>query len=78
MDWVAFILQIFGAVYLFKKRPVAWVYFIISNLLWIVYFLMFHPDMISAIVQTVLFLALDFFGLWCWKRDAKQSDTTLQ
>jgi len=74
MDWVGFILQMVGAIYLFKKKTIAWVFLIISNILWVIYFFNYHPEMLSAIIQTILFLGLDIFGFWCWKRETKTKD----
>jgi len=68
VDWCAFIFQVIGSVYLAKKDLFAWVFFIIGNVLWLIYFLNFHPILTVSIIQTVFFLLLDIYGLWSWQK----------
>jgi hypothetical protein len=71
MDWAGFILQVIGSFLLAKKKKLAWVFFTIGNIIWISYFIVYHPDMFVEIVQTFFFILLDLFGLYCWFHDLK-------
>jgi hypothetical protein len=71
VDWLAFLFQIIGSVLLAKKNLLAWVFFIAGNILWLIYFIFWHPNLVVAIIQTTFFILLDIYGLWSWKKSKK-------
>lgn len=69
MDYVAFVFQLIGSILLTKKIWCAWLFLILGNIFWLLYFQFFHPALTIAIFQCIFFILLDLYGLWRWSKN---------
>jgi len=67
--WIATVLSIFGIVLNAKKLILCWFVWILSNILWIIYFS--NNFNLQSLILWVVFCLFNIYGWIQWKKDKK-------
>ena len=72
IGWIATVLSIIGIVLNAKKLISCWPVWLLSNVLWIIYFVnMWNPQ---SLILWIVFFAFNIYGWVQWKKDKKTDD----
>lgn len=71
LGWVAYVVALIGLVLNAKGKILCWPIWIVSAIIWVVYFVMKNDT--QSIILWVTYLSFNFYGWYMWKKKTKIS-----
>jgi nicotinamide riboside transporter PnuC len=69
LDWLGLTANIVGCILNAKQKLSCWPVWIIGNGIWITHWV--RQGEVAAIVLDIIYIALNFYGYYCWKNTEK-------